>query len=494
MSDAGDPIPHVRIAIVGAGFAGIGMAARLALRSDSNFVVLERASEVGGTWRDNTYPGAACDIRSDLYSFSFAPNPDWTRRYSPQPEILQYLRDVAERFGLRANIRFGTELTDARWDAARRRWTLTTNTGAMTADYLVSGGGPLIDPVMPDIPGIDTFAGELFHSARWNHAGDLAGKRIGVIGTGASAIQLVPQLQAIAARLTVFQRTPAWITPRADGPTSDRRRRLFRRIPALQRVARWWVFRSAEARHLGFRYAAVGRVFERVATAHLHRAVTDPTLRAELTPDYRIGCKRILVSNDFYPALTRPNVALVTESITRIEGATVVTLDGVRHELDALVCATGFTATRPSIGHVIHGRDGMALDAAWSPSMSALRGTTVVGFPNLFLLIGPNTALGHNSMIYIIESQLDYVLDAIDLAARAGGVIEARADAQERYNERVQSRLAESVWVTGGCTSYYSDPTGRNSTLWPLTASAFRRSLRSVKRAEFLLDSPQLAR
>lgn len=480
---------------MGTGFSGLGMAVRLVQRAERDFVVLERADGVGGTWRDNTYPGAACDIRSDLYSFSFAPNPNWSRRYSPQGEILEYLRGIAQQFDLTSSIRFGSELTDARWDEERQLWTLTTSTGVLTADVLVAGHGPLIEPVMPDIPGIDSFEGELLHSARWRDDVDLAGARVGVIGTGASAIQLVPQLQAIAACLTVFQRTAAWITPRGDRPTSERRRRVFERLPALQRLARWSVFRSNEARFLGFRSAAVGTLFARVTRTFLAKTVSDPVLRDKLTPHYRIGCKRVLISSDFYPAMTRPNVELVTDAIARIEGNAVVTATGERHELDALVCATGFNATRPPLARVLFGREGISLDEVWKPSAGALHGTAIAGFPNLFFLAGPNTGLGHNSMVYIIEAQQNYALAAIDLLrSRGGGSIEPTPQAQARYNERLQAKFGGTTWSTGGCTSYYVDETGRNTALWPRSASAFRRSIRSLDETEYSLQPARLAR
>jgi len=479
---------HVRVAIIGAGFSGLGMAAQLTRHGIHDFLVVERAHEVGGTWRDNTYPGAACDIRSDLYSFSFAPNPGWAHRYGRQREILEYLKDVADRFELRPHILFGTELRRADWDDGAAVWRITTSAETFTADILVSGNGPLIDPAWPSIPGLETFAGPRFHSARWRHDAYLAGKRIAVIGTGASAIQFVPELQKIAGRLTVFQRTAPWIVPRADGPTSETRRRWFAKLPALQRAARAAAFLSAEARFLGFRFKPIGRVFEAVSRRFLRSEVKDPVLRAKLTPDYRIGCKRILISSDYFAALTKPCVELVTDAIASIEGHEIVTADGTRRRFDVLVAGTGFDATHPSIAPLVHGRDGVSLADRWSPHMSALRGTAVHGFPNLFLLIGPNTALGHNSMIYVIESQLDYVLQALRFMDAAGTrVIEPRAAAQEAYTERVQRDFRGSVWTTGGCRSYYLDDGGRNTTLWPGPAASYRAMMRRFDPAEYEL-------
>jgi len=480
---------HVRVAIIGAGFSGLGMAAQLTRHGVHDFLVVERAHEVGGTWRDNTYPGAACDIRSDLYSFSFAPNPGWKHRYGRQREILEYLKGVADRFELRPQILFGAELQRADWDEDAKLWRIETSRETLTADVLVSGNGPLIDPTWPAIPGLETFAGPRFHSARWRHDAYLAGKRIAVIGTGASAIQFVPELQKIAGRLTIFQRTPPWIIPRADAPTSERRKRWFARLPALQRIARTLDFASADARFLGFRFKPIGRVVEAVSRRFLHSQVTDPVLRAKLTPDYRIGCKRILISSDYYATLTKPCVELVTDAIASIDGHEIVTADGRRRRFDVLIAGTGFDATHPSIAPVLHGRGGVSLADRWTAHMSALRGTTVHGFPNLFLLVGPNTALGHNSMIYMIEAQLGYVLQALQFMDATGTrVIEPRAASQTAYNERVQHELRESVWTTGGCRSYYLDDSGRNTTLWPRPAASFRGVVRHFDPGEYVLS------
>ncbi|MEO6533107.1 MAG: NAD(P)/FAD-dependent oxidoreductase [Pseudolysinimonas sp.] len=480
---------HVRVAIVGAGFSGLGMAAQLTRHGIDDFLVVERAHEVGGTWRDNTYPGAACDIRSDLYSFSFAPNPGWNHRYGRQREILSYLKGIVDRYELRPRILFGAELLRAEWIEAAAVWRLETSVETFTADVLVSGNGPLIDPKWPAIPGLETFSGPRFHSAKWRHDAYLAGKRIAVIGTGASAIQFVPELQKFAGRVTVFQRTAPWIIPRADGTSSERRKRWFARAPVLQRAVRAWVFATTDARFLGFRFKPIGRVFEAVSLRFLSSQITDPVLRAKLTPDFRIGCKRILISSDYYAALTKPNVELVTDSIASIEGCEIVTADGTRRRYDVLVGGTGFEATHPSIARLVHGRDGVSLADHWSPHMSALRGTTVHGFPNLFLLIGPNTALGHNSLIYVIEAQLGYVLQALRFMDATGTrVIEPQAAAQRAYNERIQRELRGSVWTTGGCRSYYLDDGDRITTLWPRRAARFGAVVRRFEPREYVLS------
>lgn len=472
-------VQHVQVAILGTGFAGLGMAIRLRQRGAHDFVLFERAGEVGGTWRDNTYPGCACDIRSDLYSFSFAPNPDWAHRYARQPEILAYLKRAAEQYGVTPHIRFGHEVQEARWDDEAALWRIRTSRGEYSARVLVSGHGPLIDPKWPEIPGLESFGGERFHSARWNHSADLRGKRVAVIGTGASAIQFVPEVRKVAAQVTVFQRTPPWVMPRLDQATSERRRRAFRQFPLLQRLSRQYVFGRAELQHLGFSNRRVGELVERLGHGHLAAQVPDPALRQKLTPSYRVGCKRILVSDNYYPSLQQPNVELVTEAITEVQGDQVVTADGQRRRFDVLIGATGFNATRPPVARIIFGRGGQSLAHAWAGHLEALHGSTVAGFPNLFLLVGPNTALGHNSIVYIIEAQLEYIMRALEHMDRQHLLaLEPRPEAQRRYSDGLQDKLRSSVWVQGGCTSFYLDENGRNSTLWPDRASSFRQTLR----------------
>ncbi len=485
--------PDYQVAIIGAGFAGLGMAIKLKERGVTDFVVLERAGEVGGTWRENTYPGCACDIKSDLYSFSFAPNPDWSHTYARQPEILDYLKRCVGDFGLTPHLRLRHEVRAAVWDEARALWRVETSGGTFTARALVSGHGPLNAPKWPKIPGLDTFEGAKFHSARWDHGVDLRGKRVGVIGTGASAIQFVPELQKEVGQLTVFQRTPPWIVPRGDGPTSKRRRRLFRRVPLLQRLSRARVFALAEFQHLGFSRPGMNKLVEKAAREHLEAQVEDPELRAKLLPDYRIGCKRILVSDDYYPALTQPNVELVTDAVTRVRGDSIITAGGRERAFDVLIGGTGFYATEPPVARLIYGRGGRSLTDVWSPHLEALHGTTVAGFPNLFLLVGPNTGLGHNSIVYIIEAQIGYILQALSHMERKGLVaLEPTPQAQADYNDRLQEKLRSSIWVQGGCVSYYLDATGRNSTLWPERAANFRRLLRRFDPSLYTGVKPQL--
>jgi len=482
-------VEHVRVAIVGAGFSGLGIAIGLKQRGIDDFVVLERGQDIGGTWRDNTYPGAACDVPSHLYSFSFAPNPNWTRAYSPQREIRDYLRRTARDRGIAPHIRFGHEVRDASWDEGERRWRIATAEGNLTADVLVLGNGPLAEPSTPAIPGLDRFAGALFHSARWDHTHDLTGKRVAVIGTGASAIQFVPEIQPLAGRLTLFQRTPPWIVPRLDRPISGRKRALYRAAPIVQRLARTKIYWQREFGALGLVYRPhMMAGAEKIAREHLEAQVADPALRAKLTPTYRMGCKRILLSDDFYPALTRPNVEVVTERIREVRPHGVVTEDGAERVVDTIVLATGFHVTDNPVYRRVHGRDGRALADTWSGGQRAYLGSAVSGFPNLFIMIGPNTGLGHTSMVFMIESQIAYILDCLRVMDGRGlRVVEVRSEAQERFNEAVQRRLRGTVWASG-CASWYLDAGGRNSTLWPGFTWQYRLKTRRFDPASYNLD------
>lgn len=465
---SGAPARHVRVAIVGAGFSGLGLAIRLKQWGIDDFVVLERGDDVGGTWRDNTYPGCACDVPSHLYSFSFALNPNWTRTYSPQPEIWDYLRQCAERFGITHYIRYHEGMLGAAWDAHDHCWHITTTRGQLTADVLALGNGPLSEPSLPSIPGIERFAGTLFHSARWDHAHDLAGERVAVIGTGASAIQFVPRIQPRVGRLTLFLRTPPWIVPRLDHAISQRRQALYRALPLAQRLARGLIYWQHELAVPAFVYRPqMMKAAQRVALRHLKRQVADPALRAKLTPSYTMGCKRILLSDDFYPALTRDNVEVVSGRMREVRAGSIVAEDGVERPVDTIICATGFHVTDMPAAHYVRGRDGRTLADAWRDGPRAYLGTTVAGFPNLFLLIGPNTGLGHNSMVFMIESQLNYVLDCLRfMDGHRVRAIEPRPEAQKAFNETLRQRMRTTVWASG-CASWYLDAQGYNSTLWP---------------------------
>ncbi|SDZ28158.1 Predicted flavoprotein CzcO associated with the cation diffusion facilitator CzcD [Micromonospora pattaloongensis] len=459
---------HSHIAIIGAGFGGIGAAIRLRREGYRDFVVFDRGGDVGGTWRDNSYPGCACDVPSHMYSLSFAPNPEWSRSFSGQAEIWAYLRRCVAEHGVRPHLRLEHEVHAAAWDDAAGRWVIDTSQGRYTAEFLVAAGGPLSEPSIPNLPGLETFAGEVFHSARWNHDHDLTGRRVAVIGTGASAIQFVPRIAPAVERLHLFQRTPPWVMPRADRAVTGIEKRLFRHVPGAQRLARAGVYWGREAMAVGFLHPAVMRVAQRIARTHLNRAIKDPALRAKLTPSYTMGCKRVLLSNDYYPALARDNVDVVTDGIAEIRPEGVVTRDGSLHEADTIIFGTGFHVTDMPLAQRLRGRDGRTLADTWRDTMRAYQGTSVTGFPNLFFLLGPNTGLGHTSVVFMIECQIGYLLGMLrHLRATGVRAIEPTPEAQADFVARVDRKMGGTVWSRGGCRSWYLDATGRNSTLWP---------------------------
>jgi len=473
---------HVRIAIAGAGFAGLGLAIRLRAAGIEDFVVLERAGDVGGTWRANTYPGCQCDVPSHLYSLSFAPNPSWRRTYSRGPEIWDYLRRLADRHGLGPHLRLGHELTAAAWDDDAQRWRIETSRGGLTAQVLVDATGGLSHPATPRIRGLRRFAGTVFHSAAWNHDHDLTGERVAVIGTGASAIQFVPQIQPRVGRLHVFQRTAPWVMPHSDRPIRDWERSLYRALPLAQRAVRaavYWLREATLATGMT-RNPKLLRPLERVGRAHLRRAIADPQLRRTLAPDFRLGCKRILVSNRWYPALARDNVEVVTEPISEVRAHAIVTADGEQRDVDTIILATGFRVTDPPTAGLVRGRDGRTLAelALATGAIEAYLGTTFAGFPNLFKMTGPNTGLGHSSMVFMIESQLEYVLDALRVMDERGlASVEVRSEAQAAYNARLRQRMPATVWASG-CSSWYLTPDGHNPVLWPDFTFRYRHRLR----------------
>jgi len=479
------------VAIVGSGFSGLGMAIRLKQAGLNDFVVLERASEVGGTWQANTYPGCACDVPSHLYSFSFAPNPEWTQMYSTQPEIWAYLRRTADDFGVRSHIKLNTAVESATWLEAERRWELETSECTLRARVMVAGMGPLTEPKIPEIPGLDTFEGPVFHSARWDHDADLEGKRVASIGTGASAIQYVPEIQPTVGRLHVFQRTPPWVLPHTNRSIREWERRLYRALPAAQRLVRGGIYAGREALVLGFvKNPRLMKVVERLARKHMEHQVDDPELLEKVTPDYTIGCKRILPSNHWYRTLGKPNVELVTDAIGEVRPRSIVTADGREREVDAIVLGTGFHVTDIPAAHRVRGRGGVLLDDLWHGSPRAHLGSSVVGFPNLFFLLGPNTGLGHSSMVYMIEAQIAHVMGALrHMREHRAQTIEVRPEVQERYNAVLERKLERTVWNTG-CASWYLDRTGRNSTAWPDWTWRFRRRVARLDPAEYLLDAP----
>ncbi len=444
-------------------------------------MILERAADLGGTWRDNTYPGCACDVESHLYALSFAPWPEWTRKFASQDEIWTYLRRTADAFGVTPHVRYRHEVTGATWDAAAARWTIETSAGTYRAAVLVLATGPLSEPVLPDVPGLDTFPGAAFHSARWRHDLDLRGLRVAVVGTGASAAQFIPRIQPLVDRLHVFQRTPAWVVPRRDGAIPAWRRALYRRIPATQRAVRTARDVQHELVGLPFRYPWLAPPFEAVARRHLAAAVADAGVRRTLTPAYRMGCKRVLIADDYYPALVQPNVEVIGAAVAAIDGRTVVAADGSRRDADAIVFGTGFRPTDPVLAPSIRGRGGRSLAEQWQGSPKAYMGTTVAGFPNLFILVGPNTGLGHTSEVLMIEAQIEHLLGVLGLMERYGAAsVEPSAEAEADYVREMDRRLQGTVWNSGGCRSWYLDRTGRNASIWPGGTWSFRRRLARV--------------
>src|SRR4051794_6866601 len=476
------------VTVVGAGFGGVGMAARLLRAGFRDVTVLERGDRVGGVWAANSYPGAACDVPASLYSFSFAPKTDWTRRFPPQAEIRDYVEDVARRFGVYERIRFGVEVTAARFDDARARWVLALADGqTLETDVLVTACGQLSRPALPPIPGRETFAGTAFHSSAWRHDHDLTGRRVAVVGTGASAIQFVPHVAERAAATTLFQIDAPHVVPKPDRPYSPRLRAAFRRVPGLLTLNRAATYAQYEARALGFtRWPGLMNVIDKQAKAHLERQVADPELRARLQPHGVPGCKRILLSDDYYPAVDRPSVEVVTEDITEIRPSAVVTADGREHAVDTIIWGTGFRATDFLVPMAVTGAGGRDLQAEWCDGAEAYLGITVAGFPNLFLLYGPNTNLGHNSIVYMLESQIRYVVQAVRRLAAGAATVEVRPEVQRRFVDWVQQRITATVWDRG-CTSWYRTASGRNTNNWPDFPFASRARPRRFDQADYVI-------
>jgi cation diffusion facilitator CzcD-associated flavoprotein CzcO len=484
MTDASLP-EQVTFVIIGSGFSGLGAAIRLQQAGHRDMIILERAGDVGGTWRDNTYPGCRCDVQSNLYSYSFALKPDWSESYPSQPELWEYLRQIASRHGLARYLRFGHDVTAARWDEGAGRWLISTTKGQFAARYLIAGVGALAEPSLPDIPGIETFAGTIMHSARWDSGWRPEGRRVAVVGTGASAIQIVPSIQPAVEHLSVFQRTAPFVVPHNNHPVKPRTKVLYRALPPAQRANRLAVYWMRELLAYGFvRNPKILKRAEAVWRKHMHSAITDEATRSQLTPTYDLGCKRVLPSNDFYPALARANVSLVTEKIIEFRPDGVVTADGAEHKVDTVILATGFHVTdNPMFGKVA-GRGGRTLAEAFGQTYL---GTVVPGFPNYFQLTGANTGLGHSSMLLMIESQLNLIVDAIEqVEAAGGGPCEVRTDVAAAYNARLQRRLPTTVWGSG-CSSWYLDSQGRNLTIWPGFTFSFRRRTRRFEPADFTI-------
>jgi cation diffusion facilitator CzcD-associated flavoprotein CzcO len=480
------------IAIIGAGFAGIGTAIQLKKAGIHDFTIFERASEIGGTWRDNTYPGAACDVPSHVYSFSFEPNPNWSRVYSESHEIQAYLLGLVDRWQLRGHLRLECEIVEARFDETAGTWSLTTDSGdCTTARVVVSGVGGLVDPAFPDIKGRESFAGEICHTARWNHDYDLTGKRVAVIGTGASAVQVVPSIAPQLAKLSVFQRTPGWVMPKPDKVYSERARKFYGRFPLalrLSRFVKYWL--SEITGPLVFLDSKrLSKLGEMASLAHLKAGVNDPELRAKLTPDFQFGCKRILVSDDYWPTFERENVELVTEPIAEIRRDGVETRDGRLHEVDAIVFATGFSLNIATAPFPVIGRGGRTLSDTWQNGAVAYKGMEVSGFPNWFILMGPNTGPGHTSVLVFTEAQISHALRAIQKIRSEGlRYLDVKQAVQDRYNAGIQARMKHMVWGSG-CNSWYLSEDGENHSLYPGFAAEY-----ALRARAFTLSDYEVAR
>ncbi len=470
---------RVHVLVVGAGLSGICVAVKLRDAGIEDFVVLDRADEVGGTWRDNTYPGCGCDVPSALYSFSFEPKPDWSRFYAGQPEIRAYARTVAERHGVVPHLRLGVDMREAAWDDDAQLWRVRTSAGDYEARVLIAGTGPWHEPVIPELPGLESFEGTVFHSSRWDHDHDLRGRRVAVVGNGASAVQFVPEIQPEVERLHLFQRTPHWVLPKLDRPLTRAELWLFAHVPGAQRALRRLIYGASELFGHGLRREGAMRRLQRVGERHLARQVPDPELREVLTPRYTLGCKRMLFSNVYYGALAEPNVEVVPAAVTEVRPRSVVGADGVEREVDTIVFGTGFKLLDMPIARLLRGSDGRTMADVWQGSPRGYLGTTVAGFPNAFMLLGPNLGNGHTSATVIMEDQARYVVDALrTMDERRLASVDVRVEVQDEFNALVDERLATSVWNAGGCASYYLDRNGRNSFMYPWSTLHYRRRTR----------------
>jgi cation diffusion facilitator CzcD-associated flavoprotein CzcO len=474
----------MKVVIVGAGAAGLAMAMRLKRAGHDDFTIIEGSSGVGGTWHHNRYPGAACDVPSHLYSFSFAPKPDWQHKFARQPEIEAYLQRCVEQYGLAPHLQLGIVVQRAEHD--ERGWRVHTSHGEIAADVLISAMGQLNRPYTPTLPGLDSFTGTAFHSARWDQRFDLGGKRVVVIGNGASAAQFVPEIAPHVRQLTILQRTPSYVIPREDRAYSAFEKGLFRHLPLWRRFYRSWIYWKLEARFTAlFQNSAMGKVVTWLALRHLRRQVADPALRAKLTPDYPVGCKRIVVSDDWYPALQRDNVSVVTAPIDRVVGDAVITADGKSHPADAIIFATGFEATRFLAPTQIIGTGGAELNEAWREGAEAHRGVAVSGYPNLFLLYGPNTNLGHSSILFMIECQTRYIVDCVDeLARRRVRWLDVKPEAMRRSNAELQQALARTTWAAN-CHSWYKTGAGKITNNWSGSTTGYWWRMRKPNFDEF---------
>ena len=471
------PIMSLDTIIIGAGISGVGAAIRLMDEGMYDFLILEKYHDIGGTWRDNTYPGCECDVPSNLYSYSFEPNNSWSKVFAGQEEIFDYVRNTARKYKVLPRVRFGINVEDAVWDEQSKQWKVHTNQGLYCAKKVISCTGYLHEPVLPKIPGLDKFQGEVFHSSRWDHQIDLRGKRVAVIGTGASAIQFVPKIQPQVKQLSLFQRTPQWILPKPNYATSKLRQQLLR-LPLTAKIARTIAYTELETFGIGFRHPRILKNMQLIAKLHISSRIKDPQLRAKVTPDYTLGCKRVLLSNDYYPAIAKDNVDVYASGVKAVEGNTLIAADGSRCEADVIILGTGFHVSDVPIAKHVRGASGQTMDEIWKGSPEAYRGTTINDFPNFFLVLGPNLAIGHNSAFIVIESQLNYIMGALkEMRKNNSQRLEVSHVAQQKYNDKVQQALQSTVWNTGGCSSYYIDQNGKNSIGFPWSTLTMKNLL-----------------
>ncbi|MFZ3395097.1 MULTISPECIES: flavin-containing monooxygenase [unclassified Rhodococcus (in: high G+C Gram-positive bacteria)] len=485
---------HYEVVIVGAGISGIGAAVRLSQQGIDDFVLLEKGDAVAGTWRDNTYPGCACDVPSALYSYSFAPNRDWSRLFAGQAEIRHYIERVAGEHRIFPRVRFGTEMRRAQWDEQTHRWIIETSAGVITAGALIAAAGPWNEPLVPDVPGLDTFPGEVFHSSRWNHRYDMTGKRVAVVGTGASAVQFIPEIQPKVEALHVYQRTAQWVLPKPDYALRAFERTVLRRVPGAHDALRRVEYGIMEALGLGFRNPWIMKVIQQLGKIWLRLQVSEPRLRETLTPRYTLGCKRLLFSNKYYRSLARPGVEVHPTAVASVRGNVVVAADGSETAVDAIIFGTGFHILDMPVASRIFDAQGRSLDDHWKGSPQAYLGTTVAGFPNAFVLLGPSLGTGHTSAFTILEAQLGYVLQVLTRARQEGWTrVEPRRAAQDSFNTRVQKALAGTVYNAGGCQSYFFDANGRNSFNWPWSTRRMLKELAAFDDTAFDVASASRA-
>ncbi len=483
--------------IIGAGFSGLAMAYRLQEAGQRDFIIYEQADELGGTWAANTYPGCACDVPAHVYSFSFEQKPDWSKLFANQPELLAYIKDVAAKHGLEKYIQYNKTVSSLTYDEASQIWSAQTDKGeVLKARYVIAAAGPLATPVMPEIEGIEDFIGDLFHSAHWRHDVELTGKKVAVLGTGASAVQFVPEIVDQVGELKVFQRTAPWVLPRMEREFTNGELNTFRNRPALSRLVRRWLYWRSEMRAIGFfRHPNLLRIFEWMGRRHLKAQINNEELREKLTPNFRFGCKRLLMSNQWYPALSRDKSEVVTAPIKRIVTEGIELEDGRLIKADVIIMGTGFQATEPMPGINVTGREGRDLHSEWrEKGAEAYFGSSVAGYPNLFMLLGPNTGLGHNSVVYMAEAQIEGIIRLLETAKKQGTpTVEVTEDAQSDFNADVQERLSKSVWQTGGCDSWYKTADGKNTTIWPGYTFDFRKRATDLPVSAFHLTTADIS-